>query len=121
MFPVQGHGTWVLASTAKETERSTGGGIILDLDFRPFLHGLPGVCHGDLATEGASMSKARILWDGRRGPAPRRKVACEEEGDEERQSVLPSSTRGRHLRHHEDSFWFCPPAVRQTLSAVMRH
>lgn len=43
VFPVQGHGTWVLASTAKETERSTGGGIILDLDFQLFLHGLPGI------------------------------------------------------------------------------
>lgn len=47
-------------------------------------------------------------------------MACGDEGDKERQLVLSSSTRGRHLRHHEDSFRFCPVAVRQTLSAVTR-
>lgn len=55
----------------------------------------------------------------------KRSSALEEGGlwrrDEERQSVLSSATRGRHLRHHEDSFWFCPLAEGQTLSAVMRH
>lgn len=47
-------------------------------------------------------------------------MVCGDEGAEERQTVLSSSTRGRHLRHHEDSFRFCPVAVRQTLSAVTR-
>lgn len=39
-------------------ERSIGERIIVDLDFQPFLHGLPGVHHGDLATEGAVRGNA---------------------------------------------------------------
>lgn len=34
--------------------------------FQPFFHGLPDVHHGDPATEGSVMGKARNLWDGQK-------------------------------------------------------